>query len=318
MMLLTRIKQKAPGYGKGIRLAIYQNYGGPVGNADAIHYYLQKMEAAIQEAKKFDAQLISFPELYITGYAISPTEAHTLAEPGDGPVIKRVAQIAKENEIAVICPYLEKARVNNETHYYDSMVLLGKDGVFLKNYRKTHLWGPDEGKIYSHGYCYPEEGEAYTVHEVNGFRIGLLNCYEAEFGELARILALKGAQLLVIPTAADVWTLLSTGERTKMPYPDISQNLIPAHALENRMFVAYCNRSGIETRKNERGEDIEVGLFLGNSVIAGPHGDIILRPRNEETLLIGDCISDDYGPTHPENTNYLKDRRPEMYSELTK
>jgi predicted amidohydrolase len=317
MIFLTRIKQNAPEYGKGIRLAIYQNFGGPVGNAEAITYYLGKMEEAVKAAKKFDAQLISFPELYVTGYAVSPQEAHQFAEASDGPTIMRVAQIAREKEIAIVCPYPEKATVNDETHYYDAMVLLDKDGKLLKNYRKTHLWGPDEGKIYSHGYCFAEEGEAYTIHEVNGFRIGLLNCYEAEFGELARILALKGAQLVVIPAAADIWTLLSTGERTKMPYPDVSRNLIPAHALENIMFVAYCNRGGIETRKNANGEDVEIGLYLGNSVIAGPHGDILLHPHNEEALLVGDCIPDDYGPTHPENTNYLRDRRPAIYSELT-
>ncbi|MEW5820252.1 MAG: carbon-nitrogen hydrolase family protein [Cyanobacteriota bacterium] len=316
MIFVTRIKEQAPEYGKGIRLAIYQNYGGPVGNAEAINYYIQKMKDAVKAAKKFDAQLISFPELYVTGYAVSPEEAHSLAEANKGPTITRVARIAKENKIAIICPYPEKATVNGEIHYYDSMVLLDENGNLLKNYRKTQLWGPDEGKIYSHGYCYEEEGNAYTVHEVNGFNIGLLNCYEAEFGELARILALKGAQLVVIPTAADVWTLLSTGERTKMPYPDISRNLIPAHALENIMFVAYCNRAGIETRLNSNGEEIDIGLYLGNSVIADPHGNILLSSRNEETLLIGDCIPDDYGPTHPENTNYLKDRRPAIYNEL--
>ena len=83
------------------------------------------------------------------------------------------------------------------------------------------------------------------------------------------------------------------------------------------MFVAYCNRGGIETRKNANGEDVEIGLYLGNSVIAGPHGDILLHPHNEEALLVGNCIPDDYGPTHPENTNYLRDRRPAIYSELT-
>lgn len=317
MIYLTRIKDTAPAFGKGIRLAIYQNYGGPVGDTNAIEYYLTRMEEVVKAAKKLDAQLISFAELYVTGYAVSPQEAHSLAEACDGPIMQRVSQIAKENELAIICPYPEKATVNGETHYYDAMVLFNKDGTLLKNYRKTQLWGPDEGKIYSHGYCYEEEGDAYTVHEVNGFKVGLLNCYEAEFGELARILALKGAELVVIPTAADVWTLLSTGERTKRPYPDVSQNLIPAHALENIMFVAYCNRAGIETRKNDKGEEIEIGLYLGNSVIADPHGEILLRPRNEETLLIGDCIPDDYGPTHPENTNYLKDRRPAIYKELT-
>jgi predicted amidohydrolase len=275
------------------------------------------MEEAVTAAKKFDAQLISFPELYLTGYAVSPTEVHQLAQTYDGPILAQVARIAKDHQIAIICPYPEKAIIKGETHYYDSMVLFDENGQLLKNYRKTHLWGPDEGKIYSPGYDFPEEGEPYTVQEVNGFRVGLLNCYEAEFGELYRILALKGAQLVVIPTAADVWTLLSTGEKTKMPYPDISQNLIPASGLQNNIFVAYCNRSGIETRRDANGHRVEIGLYLGNSIIAGPHGDIILQPRSEETLLIADCLPGDYGPTHPENTNYLDDRRPHLYGELT-
>ncbi len=317
MIFLTRIKPIAPEFGQGIRLAIYQNDGGPVGNSEAIAYYLDKMAEAVKAAKQFNAQLISFPELYLTGYAVSPTEVHQLAQTQDSQTLAKVAQIAKDHRIAIICPYPEKAVINGQTHYYDSMVLFDENGKLLKNYRKTHLWGPDEGKIYSPGYELPEEGEPYTVQEVNGFPIGLLNCYEAEFGELHRILALKGAKLVVIPTAADVWTLLSTGEKTKMPYPDISPNLVPAHALENNMFVAYCNRSGIETRKDVSGQEVEIGLYLGNSIIAGPHGDIILRPRSEETLLIADCVPGDYGPTHPENTNYLGDRRPHLYGELT-
>jgi len=317
MIFLTRIKSQSPEFGQGLRLAIYQNDGGPVGNAEAIIYYLTTMVEAVKAAKRFNAQLISFPELYLTGYAVSPNEVHQLAQTCDSPTLAKVAQIAKDHQIAIICPYPEKAIINGETYYYDSMVLFDDQGKLLKNYRKTHLWGPDEGKIYSPGYGFPEEGEAYTVQEINGFRVGLLNCYEAEFGELSRILALRGAQLVVIPTAADVWTLLSTGEKTKMPYPDVSQNLIPAHALENIMFVAYCNRSGIETRTDANGDEIEIGSYLGNSVIAGPHGDIVLRPRNEETLLIADCIPGDYGPTHPENTNYLSDRRPYLYGELT-
>ena len=56
--------------------------------------------------------------------------------------------------------------------------------------------------------------------------------------------------------------------------------------------------------------------YLGNSMVADPHGQMVVAARNEETLLIADCIPDDYGPTHPENTDYLKDRRPQLYKEL--
>ena len=161
------------------------------------------------------------------------------------------------------------------------------------------------------GYECEEEGEAYSVVKVNDFPIGVLNCYEAEFSELARILALKGAKLVVIPTAADESTLLSTGEWTAQPYPDITRNLIPAHAFQNSMFISYSNRCSEETL-----DDKVVGKYLGNSMVANPHGELMVAAKNEVTLLIADCIPEDYAPTHPENTNYLEDRRSELYSLL--
>lgn len=147
MIFLTRIKPQPPQFAQGIRLAIYQNDGGPVGNLEAIAYYLSKMEEAVKAAKQFGAQLISFPELYLTGYAVSPTKVHQLAQTGDSQTLEQVAQMAKDYQIALICPYPEKAIVNGETHYFDSIALWDGNGKLLKNYRKTHLWGPDEGKI---------------------------------------------------------------------------------------------------------------------------------------------------------------------------
>lgn len=64
-----------------------------------------------------------------------------------------------------------------EEHFYDSIAMFDPDGKLLKNYRKTHLWGPDEELCWSPGYKHPEEGKALTVHNVNGFLVGLLNCY---------------------------------------------------------------------------------------------------------------------------------------------
>ena len=93
MILLTRIKPRSPEFGQGIRLAIYQNDGGPVGNSEAIAHYLTKMEEAVTAAKEFNAQLISFPELYLTGYAVSPTEVHQLAQTYDGQIWATRAKI---------------------------------------------------------------------------------------------------------------------------------------------------------------------------------------------------------------------------------
>ena len=195
-----------------------------------------------------------------------------------------------------------------EERFYDAIALFDRDGVLLRNYRKTHLWGPDEKRCWSPGYLHPEEGPAFTVQRINNFPVGLLNCYEAEFPELSRRLALAGAGLILIPTAADAWAMLSTGERTDRPYPDISRSLIPANAIHNGCFVAYANRCGEETV-----DGTVMASYLGNSIVAGPHGDVLVAARQEPTLLIADCLPGDYGPLHPAGTRYLQDRRPELY-----
>ncbi len=307
MIINTYIKTEPPASGQGIRLAVFQGKG-PAGTAKAVRHNLSQLASAVDLALAYGAQLISFPELYLSGYAVPPEELYALAmEPGD-ETLGQVAAIAAEKRIGVICPYPERAEVAGETRYYDAIALFGPDGTLLKNYRKTHLWGPDEKKIWTPGYLHPEEGQALTVHEINGLPVGLLNCYEAEFPELTRRLALEGAKLVVIPTAADESTKLSTGVWTSPAYPDVSKTLIPAHAWENNLFVSYSNRCLEETLQGE-----PVGRYLGNSVIANPHGELLVAARNEKTLLVADCVPSDYGPTHPENTDYLQDRRPELY-----
>lgn len=88
------------------------------------------------------------------------------------------------------------------------------------------------------------------MQSVNGVGVGLLNCYEAECPELTRRLPLEGATLVLIPTAADAWAELSTGERTGRPYPDVSRSLIPAHAFQNGCFVAAATRYHEDLRSN--------------------------------------------------------------------
>jgi predicted amidohydrolase len=307
MIINAYIKRTPPAFGQGIRLAVFQGKG-PAGTPKAIRHQLSQLASAVDLAVGHGAQLVAFPELYLTGYAVPPERLHDLAMGADAEPLQEVAAVARTNSVAIVCPYPEKADVAGETCYFDSIALFGPDGTLLKNYRKTHLWGPDEKRIWQPGYLYPEEGRPFTVHAVNGLPIGLLNCYEAEFPELTRRLALEGAKLVVIPTAADESTKLSTGKWTSPPYPDVSTTLIPAHAWENGVFVAYCNRCLGETLEGE-----PVGRYLGNSVIADPHGRLMVAARNQKTLLLADCLPGDYGPTHPENTSYLEDRRPDLY-----
>ena len=317
MYIETRIKNgNPPKRGEGIRLAVYQTRGGLSGSKKAIKESIQILKDGAKLAKNnYKAQIISFPELFLTGYAFEDNDvAHNVCLTLDA-VSKKIAPIAKKIGIAIICPYPEVALVNKKKCYYDAMIVVNKNGKILKNYRKTHLWGPGEQELWNFGYAYKSEGEAYSVVKVNGFPFGVLNCYEAEFPELTRILVTKGAKLVVIPTAADVKAVVS-GKWTTETYPDISKNLIPARALENEVFVAYNNYTGtgyIELK----GKKVDQVEYLGNSVISDPHGEIMTAARKEdEVMLITDCIPGDYAPIHPCGTNYIKDRRPALYSQL--
>jgi predicted amidohydrolase len=296
-----------PAAGQGVRLAIYQSRDH-VGSKQAMQDNFEQLEKALIEAKKYQVQLISFPELYLTGYSLDPKLAQQMAITKDSDYIKKVQALAKKYQMGIILPYAERAKdKKGKERVYDSIAFINAQGELLESYKKTHLFALAERLNWSAG------NGPYNVYQINGFPVGILNCYEAEFPELQRILALKGAKLIVIPTAADNFYTKPSGKLTKIPYPDISKLLIPAAAYANNIFIAYSNRTGYEHLGKDK------WLFQGNSVIADPYGKLLLAARHKQnTLLIADILPSAYGPTHPEDANYLRDRRPRLYNELIK
>lgn len=293
-----------PAKGKGVRLGVYQAQAayGP----GAIDKNLARLERAVAAAARQGVQLISFPELYTSGYTMTPEQARQVAQTKDGPLVKRCQAVAKKHRMALIVPYAEKAvGADGKMRYYDSIAAISADGKLIVSYRKTHLWGKEERANWSFG------DTLCPVFKINGLPVSLLNCYECEFPELSRILALRGAKLIVGPTAADCYDTAPDGTRSALPYPDISRSLIPAYAYANNVFFAYSNHCGYESLKGHSWH------YRGNSIVAGPHGDIIVAANHQQdTLLVADIVPGFYGPTHPES-HYLKDRRPRMYQELT-
>lgn len=305
LQIKASIYDQAPAQGEGLRLGVYQAqaYWGP----GATEKNLDRLEKAVAVAAQYGVQLLSFPELYVPGYTLSPEEARKVSQYKDGPAISKLRQVAKKYKMALIVGYAEKADSKaGGQHYYDSIAVVNSRGELVESYRKTHLYGQQERDNWDFG------DKLSDVFKVNGLPVGVLNCYECEFPELSRILALKGAKLLVGPTAADCYYTLPNGQRSAVPYPDISRLLVPAHAYANNIFFAYSNRAGTETR----GKD--TWRYRGNSIICGPHGDVIVAANHEQdTMLIADVIPSYYGMTHPApKYNYLKDRRPGLYETL--
>jgi predicted amidohydrolase len=173
MIFLTRLKTKPPIEGAGIRFAIYQGER-PVGTPAALQDNLAKLDEIVREAKQYGVQLISFPELYLEGYTLTPELIKQLAEPVDGPSISRVAAIARAHHISIICPYAERDNRGGEARYYDAIAVLGADGTLLHNYRKTHLFGAAERINYTFGYAEGTE-DPFRVPLVAGFPVGVLN-----------------------------------------------------------------------------------------------------------------------------------------------
>ena len=305
LQIRTSIYDTLPKKGSGIRLGIYQAEAKCGPGASAAN--LLQLEQAVAVANKYNVQLLAFPELYIPGYTLSPDEAKKVSEFKDGKTITQVCKIAAKNKMALVVPYAEKAKdKNDELKYYDSIAVVNEKGILLTSYHKTHLYGQQERDNWSTG-----DGQ-YDVFSIFDFPVAVLNCYECEFPELSRILALKGAKLIVGPTAADNYYRLPKGERSKVPYPDVAKTLFQANAYANNIFFAYANRCGYEARGGDSWH------YRGNSIVYGPHGDVLAEANHEQdTLLIADCIPAYYGMTHPApNYYYLKDRRPALYGEL--
>lgn len=320
-------RQTPPDTYKGVRYAIAQGPSQVATKdtiAQAINFNMLTLQVACELAAQYKAQLISFPELFLSGYEFGDT-AHstepveTVKATADFIIANHylesagpIGQAAKRNNLSIICPlpFAGKDPAGN-TGVFDVAAIFGADGTLIGMQFKNQLWGVDERRWFN----VPVFGTANNpvfIFQVNGFPVGCSICFDAEFPEISRALALNGALLSVFPTAAPQSILPGQTE----PYPDISEHIVPANALQNQNFCTYSNRAGTEFKVVD-GKEIDVLTYSGNSIICSPYGKSMVQAlRNEHALLISDCIICDFPSTQPSDTDYLINRRPEIYGVL--
>ncbi|GAC47124.1 putative hydratase [Gordonia aichiensis NBRC 108223] len=205
----------------------------------------------------------------------------TPRRPVGGPLGDAVGAIARRAGIAVLygCAELDGSAV------YNTVRLVDPNGISLASHRKTHLFGEVDRQAVAPG------SATAPVIGLGGWSLGLLICYEVEFPEMVRDLAVRGAEVICVPTA-------------NMPEYDAVQTvLLPARALENTVFVVYANYCGREG-------DLAYG---GLSEAIDPDGSIRARAGRDPELLIVDVerrVLDD----SRERFTYLADRRPDSLS----
>ena len=258
-----------------MKIAAYQGEGVSGDIAKALD--LLRVKAA--EAARAGAGLAIFPEMFLTGYNIGDA-VFKLAEPVDGPSSQKAAAIAREAGVALLYGYPER---DGDT-VYNSALLIGRDGAPLANYRKTHLYGSEEKRLFA-------PGKSLMLAELDGLKIGILICYDVEFPEAVRALALAGAELIAVPTALI------------RPFDVVARTIVPARAFENQVYVAYAGMCGSEA-----------GLgYCGLSCIVGPDGQDLARAGSGPDLLFAD-IDLSAIPKGRMSNPYLSDRRPRLYS----
>lgn len=228
------------------------------------------------------ADVAVFPELFLTGYNLGD-DAKSFGLAGDGPELAEVGRIASRHRVALVVGYPE--RVGDGLA--NTALFVDPAGHQRLVYRKTHLYAW-ERRVFRAG-----DGLGPMV-EVGGLTCGLLICYDVEFPEAVRRLALAGCDAILVPTALP-----------KVVARDAAI-LLPARALENHVYIAYANRCGTEA-----------GLtYAGNSVIVAPDGQAVAQAGDGEQLIFADLVPAAYEHVR-QDTPYLTHRRPALYGSPT-
>jgi nitrilase len=265
-----------------MKLALWQTAGFP---AD-VAANLMALESTASAAASAGAAVRLCPECWLCGYNIGATVS-ALAEAADGASMRRIATIARTHHIAIAYGYAE--REAGSGHLYNSVQVIGADGAVLSHYRKTHLFGAAERAVY-------RDGDRFApLFTLGGFSTGLLICYDVEYPEAVRSLALMGAQLVLIPTAL-------TDD-----YAAVPEFIVPARSIENQLFIAYCNHAGVENGMR----------FLGGSCLTGMDGKALAAAGSGEALIIAE-ISAHAREASARVYPYHTDRRPELYGLVTR
>lgn len=217
-----------------------------------------KMKAIelIKNAAKVGAKMICLPELWVTGYHLKKEDLPLLAEFPDGETVTTFRHLAEQLNIVLIVPFLEVEKNKQYHHYFISAAIIDCDGSLRGIHRKSMLWG-EEKNLFTAG------DKIYQVYKTLFGSIGILICYDIEFPEPARILALKGAELIFVPS---VWSFQAEKRW------DIQ---LPARALDNTVFIF-----GVNTYGNNA---------CGKSKLIDPNGSILLEaPKDSEKILYQD------------------------------
>ena len=239
---------------------------------------IEKLQRHIRQAAAEGAELVVLQELH-NGLYFCQTEDTSLfdqAEPIPGPSTELFGELAKELGIVLVLSLFERRAPGL---YHNTAVVLERDGSIAGKYRKMHI--PDDPAYYEKFYFTPGDLGFEPIDTSVG-RLGVLVCWDQWYPEAARLMAMRGAELLIYPTAIG-WESSDTAEE-KARQLGAWVTVQRGHAVANGLPVISVNRTGHEPDPSGQTNGIQ---FWGNSFVAGPQGELITTlPNDEETVRV--------------------------------
>lgn len=270
---------------------------------------MDKLKHSIEDVASKGAELVVLQELHNTLYFCQTenTSLFDLAETIPGPSTEFYSRVASANGIVLVTSLFEKRAPGL---YHNTAVVFDKDGSIAGKYRKMHI--PDDPAYYEKFYFTPGDLGFEPIQTSIG-KLGVQVCWDQWYPEGARLMTLKGAEILIYPTAIG-WESTDTPEEKARQLEAwvISQR---GHAVANGLPVIAVNRVGHEPDPSKQTNGIR---FWGNSFVAGPQGEILAQADNmkEENIVTEVDItrSEEVRRWWP----FLRDRRIDEFDKLTK
>jgi len=267
-----------------------------------------RLATHIGDAAKKGAKLILLPELHGLPYFCQTEDARNfdLAESIPGPTTAFLGEQAKQHGVVIVGSIFEKRAAGI---YHNTAVVIETDGSLAGKYRKMHI--PDDPAYYEKFYFTPGDLGFQPIDSSVG-RLGVLVCWDQWYPEAARAMALKGAELLLYPTAIGYEPSDTSEEQDRQRESWIT--IQRSHAVANGLPVLSCNRIGLEPNPARQGNGIQ---FWGHSFVAGPQGEILNSANESESLLIVD-IERRRTESVRRIWPFFRDRRIDAYGDLLK
>ena len=282
-----------------MKLGIIQQHN----TADAVDNR-QRLKEKIQQLAAQGAQLVVLQELHNTLYFCQEenVDNFNLAEPIPGPSTEFFSQLAREHGVVIVTSLFERRTAGL---YHNTAVVIDSDGHIAGRYRKMHI--PDDPAYYEKFYFTPGDLGFRPITTSVG-TLGVLVCWDQWYPEAARLMALRGADILIYPTAIGYESSDSADEqeRQRMAWQTVQRG----HAVANGLPVVAVNRVGHEPDPSGQTQGIQ---FWGTSFVAGPQGELLWQaPTDSEATTVVDIDMQ-----RSENVRrwwpFLRDRRIDAY-----